>query len=232
MGSKSLTPGATRCLGAAPYQIRRGEPRVLYRSEDVSHRRKPTPVPHYWSPDGQYILVWFRKTRSPSEIGLVSVADGSVRVLKLGVNVYNISPSPLSYSMSISPDGQYIVYDWLTEEGPRQRDISLLAMDGSSDVPLIQHPAHDYGPVWTPDGNQIVFVSDRMGNPALWALQVVDGKPQGEPQLIRKNMNRAFPLGFTSDGSFYYVIATYTPGPGGYTHRHPRPSDRQSSDSA
>jgi len=114
--------------------------------------------------------------------------------------------------MDLSPDGRYIVYDSRPEEGPRQLDIFLLAMDGSRDVPLIQHSADDYGPVWTPDGNQIVFVSDRMGNPALWVLQVVDGKPQGEPQLIQQDMNRMKPMGFTRDGAFYYAFSTSTGG--------------------
>ncbi len=95
------------------------EPRVLYRNEDVISVQ-----PHEWSSDGQYILTWLRKDNSPGEIGFVSVADGSVRVLKsrmaFGAN---------SANMSISPDGRYIVYDLLPEEGSHQRDIFMLTVD-------------------------------------------------------------------------------------------------------
>jgi Tol biopolymer transport system component len=175
------------------------EPHVLYRNEEVKYL-----WPYEWTQDDRYILTWFRKEDSPSEIGLVSVADGSVRVLKSRLDS-RIDP----VKMSISPDGRYIVYDLLPRKDSSQRDIFLLTMDGSREIPLIEHSATDYGPVWTPDGKQIVFISDRLGNPAVWALEVVDGKPQGSPQLIEQNMNRMVPMGFTRNGSFYYAFQTY-----------------------
>jgi Tol biopolymer transport system component len=42
----------------------------------------------------------------------------------------------------------------------------------------------------------------------IWALQVKDGKPQGKPYLIKKNMGRIYPLGVTCDGALYYEIDT------------------------
>ncbi len=175
------------------------EPRVLCRNEELEYLQ-----PHEWSPDGKYILTWLYKESIPSEIGFISVADGSVRVLKS-----RMAFGGNSANMSISPDGRHIVYDLIPGEGSHQRDIFLLTVDGGREVPLIQYSANDYGPVWTPDGSRIVFVSDRTGDVALWLLDVVDGKPQGEPQLIQQNMNRILPMGFTNDGSFYYNFANY-----------------------
>ena len=174
------------------------EPRVLYRNEEVEYLEA-----HQWSRDGQHILAWFTMKDGSGEFGLVSVADGSLRVLKSRM------PGVDPVRMSISPDGRYIVYDLLPGEDSHQRDIFLLTMDESQEVSLIEHPTTDYGPVWTPDGNQIVFVSDRIGNPSLWALEVADGKPQGAPQLIQQNVDRMLPMGFTSDGSLYYGFETY-----------------------
>ena len=173
------------------------EPRVLYRHEGLKYIR-----PYAWSRNGQYILAWWRKVPGPGEIGLVSTADGSVRVLK--------SPTPFSLpmKMSLSPDGRFVVYDGSAnkDSNSTQEGIYLLPTDGGREVPLVDHPANDYGPVWTPDGQQMIFFSDRTGTPAAWLLEVVEGKPQGTPRLIQQNMDRMVPMGFTRDGSFYYAL--------------------------
>ncbi len=74
---------------------------------------------------------------------------------------------------------------------------------------LVEHPAKDFAPFWTPDGNRIVFASDRSGSMGLWVLEVVDGKPKGSPQLIEQNLDGMWPLGLTQDGSYYYRSAPY-----------------------
>ena len=169
------------------------KPRVLYRNEEEV---KYTWL-YAWSKDGQYILAWFGKVaHGRGEIGLVSVADGSVRTVKSGA-WYPIK-------MDLSPDGRYIVCD--SREDSPQRNIFSLAVDGGYQAPLVTHSANDYAPVWTPDGKQIVFVSDHTGTPTAWALEVVDGKPQGEAQIIKQDMTRKMPMGFTRDGALYYAL--------------------------
>ncbi len=174
-------------------------PRVLYRSESKYIH------PHAWSQDGKCILVDFRKPYEANEIALVSVADGSVRVLR--------SPKrlPRWHWMRFSPDGRCVVYDCPVEEHNGLRDIFLLAADGSGEeVPLVEHPADDYGPIWTPDGKSIFFVSDRSGTYDAWLMQMADGKPVGEPQLIKRDTGQIQPMGFTRAGSLYYGLHTGT----------------------
>ena len=168
------------------------KPRVLYRNEEVKYTWL-----YAWSQDGQYILAWFGKVaHGRGEIGLVSVADGSVRTVK------SEAWSPIK--MDLSPDGRYIVCD--SREDSPQRDIFSLTVDGGRQTPLVTHPANDYAPVWAPDGKQIVFVSNRTGTPTTWTLEVVDGKPRGEVQIIKQDMTRKMPMGFTRDGAFYYAL--------------------------
>ena len=42
--------------------------------------------------------------------------------------------------------------------------------DGSEQVNLTQHRASDTSPVWSPTGEQILFVSDRGGNKDLYLM--------------------------------------------------------------
>ncbi len=173
------------------------KPRVLYRNEEV-----PYASPAAWSPDGKHILATFFSSKDRSEqIVLVSVSDGSVRVLKALDRRWGSSAS-------FSPDGRYIVYDFAPREDSANRDIFLLATDGSRETPLIEHPANDRFPVWAPDGKSVVFVSDRTESTGAWIIQVADGKPQGSPELVRRDMGRIRPMGFTADGSYYYGLWT------------------------
>jgi len=173
------------------------EPRVLY-----SNKELPYLQPAAWSPDGKHILAnFFRKDRT-NQIVMVSIADGSVRVLKTLDWRY-------PQKMSFSPDGRYIVYDFPPKEDAPERDIFLLATDGSREIPLVEHPANDLVPVWAPDGKSIVFSSDRTGTMASWVLHVTEGKPGGSPELVKQDIGRrALPLGFTQKGSFYYGLET------------------------
>ena len=48
-----------------------------------------------------------------------------------------------------------------TQDG--NREVYMMNPDGSEQVNLTQHPATDLGAVWSPTGEQILFVSDRQG---------------------------------------------------------------------
>ncbi len=183
--------GSLRVVG-----IDGSKPRVLYSSPAETGAL----IPRAWSRDGKHILAIFhdRQVESHSyNIVLVSVADGSMRVLK--------SLEKCLYRMSLSPDGRYVVYDYPQSEAPL--DIFLLATDGSQETTLVKHPASDRSPFWAPDGDRIVFASDRSGSLGLWVLEVIDGKPEGSPQLVKQNLNGMIPLGLTQHGSYYYALS-------------------------
>ncbi|HEX4946491.1 MAG TPA: tetratricopeptide repeat protein, partial [Blastocatellia bacterium] len=169
-------------------------PRVLYRSEDVLEI-----YPAEWSWDSQFILALIHSKQSGYQIVLVSTANGTVRVLKT-MGRFGAS------KLSLSPDGRYVAYDFRSQENARENDISLLATDGSGETPLIVHPAHDRLLGWSPDGKSILFGSDRAGTLSAWLQRVADGQPQGEPELIKQDLGRVFPMGFTRSGTYYYGL--------------------------
>ncbi len=50
-------------------------------------------------------------------------------------------------------------------------EICVINADGSDLTNLTQHPAGDREPIWSPDGSQIAFWSDRAGNPRLYLMK-------------------------------------------------------------
>lgn len=174
------------------------EPRVLYRDEKTR-----IVLPYDWSSDGKHILAGFGSSfnEPPSQIGLVSVLDGSSRILK----VWNISESSVAL---FSPDGRFIVYDYPPQEDSLSRDIFLLSTDKGHEIPLIEHSADDAVLGWAPDGKSILFASDRRGTADAWVINVVKGKVQGDPKLIKKDVGEIMPMGITKKGSFYYSFQT------------------------
>ena len=171
------------------------KPRILYsNAEKVGHIQ-----PFAWFPDGRKILALFRKD-STLQIVTVSCADGSIGVLKEPGSLGD----PVNSHISLSPDGRYIVYDSTPKDSSLNHDIFMLAVDGSSEIPLVEHPAHDFVLGWTPDGKRVLFASDRTGTWDAWVIKITDGKPQGAPELVKTNIGPVEPIGFTKKGSFYY----------------------------
>jgi len=111
-----------------------------------------------------------------------------------------------SRSASYSADGKYIVYHAPQKDGSPERDIFMISIDGQQGVPIVQHPANDQLLGWVPGSDIVLFMSDRTGTQDVWALRVADGKPHGEPVLVRKEVGQISPMGFTNRGSFYYGV--------------------------
>lgn len=176
--------------------IKDSTPRVVFANDDLQYVR-----PHAWSQDGKQILAVLNRKDTASQIALINVADGTARILK---SMDWRTP----VKMSLSPDGRFIAYDMIPNEDSPQRDIFLLSADGSREIPLVEHPATDYGPMWMPDGKSIVFGSDRTGTVGLYILSAEDGKPVGAPRLIQQDMNRLLPMSFGRDGTYYFARAT------------------------
>ncbi|MCX6537514.1 MAG: hypothetical protein NT151_01065 [Acidobacteria bacterium] len=179
-----------------------GELRII--GTDGSEPRTLAPVWALgWSPDGRSVVAIVPKTKtSPEKLAVVSVADGSVTVL-------GTAEKPIdswSWHASYSADGKYIVYDNRQQEGSPKRDIFITSIDGKQEIPLITHPADDQLLGWVPGSDTVLFASDRTGTQDAWALHVVDGKPQGDPVLVRKDIGQVTPMGFSARGSFFYNV--------------------------
>ncbi|MHC4989941.1 MAG: hypothetical protein ACYTGC_03080 [Planctomycetota bacterium] len=155
--------------------------------------------PMSWSPAGDFLVCLIRGEDDARRIGIVSVEDGSVRILKtLGTED--------AWPVSLSPDGRHIVYNYPQEEEKTARDVFILTVDGGREERLVSHPADDQRPFWTPDGQRVVFLSDRSGRKGLWAVPVEDGRALSTPELVRPDVGSMVTLGFNQDGGLHYRL--------------------------
>jgi Tol biopolymer transport system component len=179
-------------LRILPVDRQLAEPRILHSSDETTYV-----VPVGCTPDGQSLLVLRTLRDRTGQIAFVSLVDGSLRVLK----------SPRGWDqlgkVSLSPDGRFIAYSGPAGPGLPAHDIFVLASDGSREAVVVPGPAADVEPVWSPDGSQILFRSNRTGNLALWIVHMADGRATGPPELVREDIGRL--KGMTRSGALYYV---------------------------
>jgi Tol biopolymer transport system component len=172
---------------------RNGTPKVLFSSEDFSISRIR------WSSDGRRLLAATRGLDKTAQLKFIDLSSGSVSTLKsLGRG------SNYDRGLSISPDSSLIVYDFPQDPERRERDISILAADGSRETTLIRHEADDRLIGWTPDGASLLFVSNRGGSNGVWQVDVKDGRSTGSPRLIQRGIGNINPIGITDEGTLFY----------------------------
>ena len=112
------------------------------------------------SPDGRKIA--FSSDRSGQSVDIyVMNADGRGPVTQL-TRKGGSAPD-------WSPDGRKVVFwsDRAAKKKPGQpggEDIYVISSDGSHERRLTHDPVSATGPVWSPDGKEILFVSNRRGN--------------------------------------------------------------------
>lgn len=90
---------------------------------------------------------------------------------------------------AISPDGKEIVFGY-------KGDLFKVSSDGGTALPLTLHEAHDQMPVWSPDGKQIAFASDRYGNFDVYVIP----SSGGEANRLTFHSGNDIPWDFSPDG--------------------------------
>ena len=89
---------------------------------------------------------------------------------------------------AISPDGKTIAFTY-------KGDIYKVSSAGGTAAPVTTHTANDFMPVWSHDGKQIAFASDRYGNNDIYIISA-DG---GEAKRLTFHSSNELPFSFTAD---------------------------------
>lgn len=183
------------------------EHRVLHRFDKGERIRI-----HAWTPDEKQILcaLW---DGDKDQLVTFSIEDGSMKV----IHAFDFVWGGWNGTKSMSPDGRYFAYDLRQEEKSELGDIFILDMEQKRTEHVVQHAANDRLLGWSPDNNCLLFASDRrQGLPGgfslsntwdAYLLPVAEGKRQGAPELIKRDMPAKIrPKGITRDGAFYYAV--------------------------
>ena len=154
-----------------------------------------------WFPSGDRVVaVVTNGNRFGSHtIVTVSTIDGQVRP----VRSIEWSGEP---QVRVSPDGRHLAYSRSASREAPEKDIFIVAVDGSFETVVVQHAADDELVAWSRNGSHLLFNSDRSGQPGLWAQRVRDAAPAGEPQLLIANLDVGVGMGVTRDGSLHYAV--------------------------
>lgn len=173
--------------------------RDLYRIEAQDGRVSTL---YDWSPDGKNILASVIRASDSGKIVLISVSDGSMRILK----EFDFKRTRWNQinRMGFSPCGKYVVYDFPAEDSPNS-DIYVLSIEENSEVPLVEHPANDLLLEWIPGEKQVLFLSDRRGSLDLWRLPMNGKRAGGASELVKEGIGQISSQGLTKGNAFYYV---------------------------
>jgi Tol biopolymer transport system component len=150
-----------------------------------------------WSPDGNRILA----TSSPAgpmnnQLLTISVADGSSKVVASGGVL----------DARFSPDGRYIAIEKVAQKPPA-KGIFTITATGEREVLLVGHNNASH-PIWTEDGKRVLFsLSSSTGDNDLWSIRVIDGRPEGIRELVKKGVPRI--VGITQNGDLYYAVSRW-----------------------
>jgi len=120
--------------------------------------------------DGKNVIDWMRIVYQAPSGGINGDSQiyyhnfvGSDYIVPLTSQGSNTQPR-------LSPDLARILFV-SNRAGRKNRELYLINPDGTGETQLTFHAAHDMMPAWAPDGQQLVFVSERDGQAELYTMR-------------------------------------------------------------
>ncbi|UCH61664.1 MAG: PD40 domain-containing protein [Fidelibacterota bacterium] len=139
--------------------VERGNARWL-----TSNARATDPA---WSPDGRYILYAAHPGMTTNLYITDPSGDNTARLTTFTGDVQLQDPQ-------WSPDGSQIVFAVQEEDG--DVDVAVVRADGKSYRKLTSDPGEDLAPLWSADGQWILFTSFRNSTPNLYRVPAAGGE--------------------------------------------------------
>jgi len=158
-----------------------------------------------WSKDGSTILCIEHNIADSSSIVLISVNDGSKKIVADIGSVRNINAN-------FTDDGNFIVFRARAEKGSENYNLFIVSKEGGAVRPLITNKEDDGAPFRIPGTNQMVYFSNHSGTKDLWTITLNDGKLQGEPGILKNDFDQTCGIvGTNNSGTLFYTSSRQNP---------------------
>jgi len=162
-----------------------------------------------WSPDGKQIVFSDRDGQDPwsrvppAHLWVVPSSGGEIRQLTHEGDA--VQPR-------WSPGGRRIAF-WGLKGSSGQRDIWTIPVEGAGEpapLAVTSDPAIDWDPVWSPDGGNLYFASERGGSMNLWRVGIdeASGRPRGEPEPATTPSRTSGSISFSRDGRLLVFVSS------------------------
>jgi Tol biopolymer transport system component len=155
-----------------------------------------------WSADGEWLVARLWDSEA-GRVSLLSAEDGTERPVFQPAEVDNVD---------LSPDGRHLAFAAAARQGEMERDVFSVPVEGGARTSLVDGPADDRLMGWAPDGSGVLLSRNGTSGQGFWWLTVADGSPVGAPRLVKSDVWRPRPIGFSDDGRFFYGVMTRAPG--------------------
>ncbi len=132
--------------------------------------------PVCWSPDGTELAY-----ATTGILYIVPASGGTPTSIPLPPTGLEVGYSEPAWS----PNGERIVCTGLVAVGVSTSQIWSVRRDGTDALPVTGGKNFDHNPIWSLDGRQLFFISDRGGNHDVWWIPVDDrGMPTGHARPL------------------------------------------------
>ncbi|HXS97838.1 MAG TPA: hypothetical protein VN736_24735 [Candidatus Limnocylindrales bacterium] len=150
-----------------------------------------------WSGDGKRLLVGKNPDGKPRNfVALLWVDAATGAAQELPTAHFNLDVA------AVSPDGRYVAFN-AGENKEAEENVYLMARDGSGETVLAPSGAYQEPVGWTPDSKYLLYSQYYHTSARLWAIAVVNGKPQGSPIDLHAQLDKT-DFGMLPSGAVYY----------------------------
>ncbi len=103
--------------------------------------------------------------------------------------------------LSWSPDGRLFAYVEAEGDAAEVTRLWTFPSSGGEAIPVTDGRTNDRSPIWSADGRQLLFISNRGGTMDLWQQSIgEEGRPEGEPVSVTTGLGIRSAV-FSSDGA-------------------------------
>jgi Tol biopolymer transport system component len=172
-----------------------GESRPMWTAPEPGVVVKPLD----WARDGRAILVALvDETARTTRLVLLPTGGGEPEPVVSGRR------GEVEDWARLSPDGRFVA-GLRTDRGKGR--VCVWSRRGDQEA-LVSEPEANAAPAfWSPDGDHLVFISDRTREKDLWAIPMRDGRARGAAFRVKQDLGRhAMLTGFTAAGQLTMVV--------------------------